>query len=89
MQTVYLSIQNRKEKKELIAQYEELELYAKTINIHIYCRDLHLLVNEAHLFVKSFQLQDLPYDYYIYENRVRLNHVIYSSYSPIPPYLLN
>lgn len=70
LQTIYLSIRNRKD-KELIQQYEVLETYARSLNIKLYCRDLYLLVRDAKTFITSFQLQDLPYSYYTYENKVR------------------
>jgi hypothetical protein len=72
LQTIYLSIRNnRKDKAFLIQQYEVLEAYANSLNIKLYCRDLYLLVHDANLFITSFRLQDLPYSYYTYENKVQ------------------
>ena len=69
---IYLSIRNnRKDKAFLIQQYEVLEAYANSLNIKLYCRDLYLLVHDANLFITSFRLQDLPYSYYTYENKVQ------------------
>lgn len=62
-------------KQRLEQLYKPLEKKAEELGFKLYCRNLFMLVNDADVFIESYNHQNMPYNYYRSSapvNRVRL-----------------